>query len=145
MTDRPNKEDDLMLVFFSVGFMAISSGRVTNFSTSSALRPGHCEMMVTEVLVTSGKASILIFLKLMYPPAASKAVTKNMKNLFLNANDSTVFMNRFMFYIGFFTVVCFYMVFKRASPFRNFDFEFIFLFNIFQAHSNSKLNIRNHL
>jgi hypothetical protein len=96
-TERPNSEEDLILVFFSVGFIAISSGRVTNFSTSSALLPGHCDIMVTDVLVTSGKASILMVLKLIYPATASRAVTKNMKNLFFKANERIFFINRFMF------------------------------------------------
>jgi hypothetical protein len=49
------------LVFFCTGLSAISMGAVTNFSISSAERPGHCVMMVISVFVTSGNASMGVF------------------------------------------------------------------------------------
>ena len=60
-TDSPNRVVERMLDFFCTGFSAISIGAVTNFSISSADRPGHCVMMVISVFVTSGKASIGVF------------------------------------------------------------------------------------
>src|SRR6185437_6860094 len=121
-TESPNSDDDRMLVFFSVGFIAISNGRVTNFSTSSALLPGHCEIMVTDVLVTSGNASMLMVLKLIYPATASRAVTKNMKNRLRKAKESMFFINLFMYsYFG-----C-----------QMFDFGF----GISHQRSNSDLNL----
>ena len=47
-----------MLLFICTEFMAISMGVVTNFSISSAERPGHCVTMIIWVLVTSGNASM---------------------------------------------------------------------------------------
>lgn len=46
-TERPKSVVDRMSVFFCTEFMAISIGMVTNFSISSADRPGHCVMIVT--------------------------------------------------------------------------------------------------
>src|SRR5580692_7997883 len=75
---------DLRLVFCWTGFMAISTGIVTNFSTSSALRPGHCVMISISVLVTSGKASMGMFLKVKIPVMRSRATQNKMKILFFN-------------------------------------------------------------
>src|SRR6516225_106258 len=74
--------EDRRLIFCWTGFMAISIGMVTNFSTSSALRPGHCVMILISVLVTSGNASMGIFLKVIIPVTTSMSVAKKMKYLF---------------------------------------------------------------
>ena len=47
--------------------MAISIGIVINFSISSALLPGHWVIIVTFVFVTSGNASIGVWIKLVIP------------------------------------------------------------------------------
>lgn len=39
-TESPNSVVERISVLFGTGFIAISTGMVTNFSTSSALRPG---------------------------------------------------------------------------------------------------------
>src|SRR2546423_15317218 len=88
------------LSFFCTGFIAISIGIVTNFSTSSALLPGHCVMIVISVLVTSGNASIGISLKVMIPKITSKAVQKNMKYLFFKEKASTPLKNLSMGYFS---------------------------------------------
>ena len=62
-TERPNSVVERMSVFCCTEFIAISMGMVTNFSISSAERPGHCVMMMTFVLVTSGKASTGVSVK----------------------------------------------------------------------------------
>ena len=67
---------------YQIGLNNLSSGMVTNFSTSSALRPGHWVMMVISVLVTSGKASMGMDLKVMIPQVTRAAVVKKMKYLF---------------------------------------------------------------
>src|ERR1700690_1131353 len=68
------------------GFIAISMGMVINFSTSSALLPGHCVMILISVLVTSGNASIGIFLKVMIPAITKISVQNKTKYLFLSEN-----------------------------------------------------------
>ncbi|MNL25801.1 hypothetical protein D3C87_1472950 [compost metagenome] len=95
-TDKPKREEERILVLFSVGFIAISRGRETNFSTSSALRPGHCVMMVILVLVTSGNASIVVFLKLKYPVSTKMKVAKKMKYLFFREKFMIDLMNLFI-------------------------------------------------
>ncbi|MNY53574.1 hypothetical protein D3C86_1893400 [compost metagenome] len=49
-------------VLFGIVFISLEIGNVTNFSISSALLPGHCVMTLTLVLVTSGKASIGVWI-----------------------------------------------------------------------------------
>jgi hypothetical protein len=77
MYESPNAEVVLKLTFFCTEFKTVSSGIVTNFSTSSALRPGHCEIIIICVLVTSGNVSIGVCLKLYIPIAAITPVRKN--------------------------------------------------------------------
>src|ERR1700694_5214850 len=91
--ERPKMLVERRLTFFCTGFIAISIGMVTNFSTSSALRPGHCVMIVISVVVTSGKASMGIFLNVMMPNTISKAVQKKMKYLFFKENASILLKN----------------------------------------------------
>ena len=59
-------------------------GIVTNFSTSSALLPGHCVMTLISVLVTSGKASMGMLLKVKMPRMNIAKDANNMKYLFLS-------------------------------------------------------------
>ena len=80
-------------VFFCTGFMAISMGIVINFSTSSALRPAHCVMIVTFVFVTSGKASIGVCLNETAPAITAITVQKNIKNLFFSEKATILSMN----------------------------------------------------
>jgi len=54
-------------------------GDVTNFSISSALRPGHWVIMLISVLVTSGKASMGMLRKVTMPATRRMTVQKNMK------------------------------------------------------------------
>ena len=68
-------------------------GSVTNFSTSSALRPGHWAMIFALVLVTSGKASIGVCLKETIPAITASTVKKNMKNLFFKEKAMMLSMN----------------------------------------------------
>src|SRR5580698_6380834 len=83
--------------------MAISTGIVTNFSISSALRPGHWVMMLISVLVTSGKASMGMFLNVMIPEISRIAVQKKMKYLFFN-EKAIIFLSN-LFIAEFFTVL----------------------------------------
>src|SRR6185436_7694898 len=94
--DSPNMLVERRLIFFCTGLSAISVGMVTNFSTSSALLPGHCVMIVISVLVTSGNASMDMLEKIMMPVMTSRAVQKNTRYLFFNENASTLFMILFM-------------------------------------------------
>ncbi len=100
-----------MLVRFSVGFIAISSGRLTNFSTSSALLPGHCVIMVMLVFVTSGNASMVVCLKLRYPARIRINVPKKMKYLFLSANTMMFFIILFIY--GQISLVTNFLNFRR--------------------------------
>src|SRR5580658_2224008 len=74
------------LSFSCTGFMAISMGMVTNFSTSSALRPGHWVMISISVFVTSGNASMGILMKVITPVTINREVIKMMKYLFFSEN-----------------------------------------------------------
>ncbi len=76
--------------------MAISTGIVTNFSISSALRPGHWVIMLISVLVTSGNASIGMFLKVMIPVISKRAVQKKIKYLFLREKAIILLRNLFI-------------------------------------------------
>src|ERR1700730_11668075 len=84
--ERPNILVDRRLLFFCTGFKVISMGIVTNFSTSSALLPGHCVIIVISVLVTSGNASIDISLKVIIPVIMRIVVANKMKYLFFKEN-----------------------------------------------------------
>ena len=64
-----------------------------NFSTSSALRPGHWVMMVTFVFVTSGKASIGVCLKDTIPAITAIVVQKKIKNLFFSEKATMLSIN----------------------------------------------------
>ena len=64
-----------------------------NFSTSSALRPCHWEIITIRVLVTSGKASMGVFKKLMTPPIIMVSVINRIKNLFLSEKRITPAIN----------------------------------------------------
>ena len=90
------------LILFCTGFNAISIGIVTNFSISSALRPGHCVMIVTSVFVTSGNASIGIVLKVTMPATSSINVANKMKYLFFKEKERIDF--NILFIIVFFQV-----------------------------------------
>ena len=71
-----------------------------NFSTSSALLPGHCVIIVTFVLVTSGNASIGVCLKDIIPMIMAIIVQKKMKNLFFSEKATILSINLCMvFYI----------------------------------------------
>src|SRR6202035_1335962 len=94
--DNPKILVDRRLVFFWTGFIAISTGIVTNFSISSALRPGHWVIMLISVLVTSGKASMGIFRKVMIPAISRMPVQKKIKYLFFNEKAMTVLRNLFI-------------------------------------------------
>ena len=85
-----------MSVFFCTEFMAISIGMVTNFSISSADRPGHCVMIVTFVFVTSGKASIGVWRKLTTPMTTTARVTTRMRYLRLSEKAMMKSMNLFI-------------------------------------------------
>jgi hypothetical protein len=78
--DKPNMLVERKLIFFCTGFIEISIGIVMNFSISSALRPGHCVMMVISVFVTSGNASIGIFLNVIMPITNKQRVANSIKN-----------------------------------------------------------------
>src|SRR5580698_8695117 len=95
------------LIFSCTGFKAISIGMVTNFSISSALRPGHCVMMVTSVLVTSGNASIGIVLKVTTPVTSKITVANKMKYLFLSEKDNIDFKTLFITIIFVLRLACF--------------------------------------
>jgi hypothetical protein len=58
LTDNPNKEVERTSVLRGIVFNTRIIGSVTNFSTSSALRPCHCVITLTRVFVTSAYASI---------------------------------------------------------------------------------------
>src|SRR5579883_3311212 len=90
------------LIFCCTGFIAISMGIVTNFSISSALRPGHCVMMLISVLVTSGKASMGMFLNVMMPVISRIAVQKYIKYLFFSENAIIFLSNLFIAEIVYF-------------------------------------------
>ena len=94
-TESPKSVVERTPVFFCTPFIEISSGKVTNFSISSALRPDHCVMMVTWVLVTSGKASMGVFRKLVMPLMMITIVKKKTANLFFNENVRSDFMSEF--------------------------------------------------
>lgn len=64
-----------------------------NFSTSSALRPGHWVITVTLVLVTSGNASMGVCLNDTIPAITATVVQKNMKNLFFSEKATMLSMN----------------------------------------------------
>jgi hypothetical protein len=64
--------------------MEISIGVVTNLSISSALRPFHYETIMICVLVTSGKASMGIFLKATNPEIININTQKKVKYLFFS-------------------------------------------------------------
>src|SRR5580658_3275000 len=81
------------LIFCCTGFMAISMGMVINFSTSSALRPGHWVIMSISVFVTSGKASIGISINVITPLTISREAAKRIKYLFFNENPITLLKN----------------------------------------------------
>src|SRR6185312_12025503 len=87
--DKPKTLVERRLVFICTGFIEISMGMVMNFSISSALLPGHCVMMVISVLVTSGNASIGIFLKVIIPPINNTNVANNIKYFLFNENAIT--------------------------------------------------------
>ena len=72
------------LVLRGTTFISVSMGMVTNFSSSSALRPGHCVMITTRVLITSGKASIGVLRKLRTPAIIMINVNKKIINLFFS-------------------------------------------------------------
>ena len=91
------------MVFFCTGFMASSIGMVTNFSTSSALLPGHCVMMVTLVLVMSGKASTGVFSKQYTPNITTSKVRNKIKNLFRRENVMILLIKFFIRQMGYFS------------------------------------------
>ena len=64
-----------------------------NFSTSSALLPGHWVIMVTFVFVTSGKASTGVCLKDIAPAMTAIVVLKNIKNLFFSEKATILSIN----------------------------------------------------
>src|SRR5580658_7841204 len=66
--------------------MAISMGMVTNFSTSSALRPDHWVMISISVLVTSGNSSMGMLMNVITPVIINREVMKMMKYLFFSEN-----------------------------------------------------------
>jgi len=66
-------------------------GIVINFSTSSALLPGHCVMTLISVLVTSGNASMGIFLNVITPTITNKKESDIIKYLFFSENAITLF------------------------------------------------------
>jgi hypothetical protein len=84
------------LVLSGTTFISISTGIVMNFSTSSALLPGHWVMTTTRVLITSGNASIGVFAKLKYPQAARIAVAAKTVTLFFKQKDINPLNNLFM-------------------------------------------------
>src|SRR6185312_10848902 len=98
--DKPKTLVERKLVFFCTGFIEISMGIVMNFSISSALLPGHCVIMVISVLVTSGNASMGIFLYVMMPPINKTTVANKIKYFRFNENaiiDFRIFnMNIFL-------------------------------------------------
>src|ERR1700722_17958507 len=87
---------DRRLVFCWTGFIAISTGIVTNFSISSALRPGHWVIMLISVLVTSGKASMGILRKVMIPVISRIPVQKKIKYRFFSENAMILLRNLFI-------------------------------------------------
>ena len=89
------------LVFLCTGFIAISIGMVINFSISSALLPGHWVMMVISVLVTSGNASIGIFLNVIIPMTNNTSVTNKIKYFRFN--------EKAMIDLRIFNMTCFYI------------------------------------
>ena len=93
MTERPKRVVLRISVFFCTGFMAISIGIVINFSISSALLPGHWVIIVTFVFVTSGNASIGVWIKLVIPAITAIVVQKKIKNLFRRENVMILSMN----------------------------------------------------
>src|SRR5690606_34617610 len=97
ITESPNMVILLTLVFFCTEFIAISIGVVTNLSISSALLPFHSVTIIICVLVTSGNASMDIFLK-ETNPAITKIVTqKKVNGLFLIENEIMLLMILFIF------------------------------------------------
>jgi hypothetical protein len=64
---------------------------VTNFSTSSALRPGYCVITLISVLVTSGNASMGISLKVITPKIINTTEAAKMKYLFISEKAITLF------------------------------------------------------
>ena len=92
-TESPNSVVERISVLFGTGFIAISTGMVTNFSTSSALRPGHCVMTVTFVLETSGKASTGVCMKLTAPATTAITVRKKIKKRFLSEKEIMLSIN----------------------------------------------------
>src|SRR5580698_7641095 len=78
--------------------MAISTGMVTNFSTSSALRPGHCVMILISVFVTSGKASMGMLRKVSIPDTKSSTVQNKMKYRFFSEKAIIALRSLFIFF-----------------------------------------------
>ena len=68
---------------------------VTKRSTSSALRPFHSVTIIICVFVTSGNASMGIFMKLKMPATMINPAQKKVKNLFFRENEMMFLMKLF--------------------------------------------------
>jgi hypothetical protein len=98
ITDKPNIDVLRTLVFFWSDVIESSIGVVTKRSTSSALLPFHCVMIIICVLVTSGKASIGMFLNAIKPLMTNMPTQKKVKARFLSENAIMFLIKRFMSY-----------------------------------------------
>ena len=129
MTDNPNKVVERISVFFCTEFMAISTGIVINFSTSSALRPGHWVMMVTFVFVTSGNASIGVCLNETTPAMMAITVQKKTKNLFFNEKATILSINLCIVFFAF------SLHSKHCRPIIHFDSTLCHLLKVRNGHN----------
>src|SRR5699024_10288043 len=103
ITDRPNKLIDRTSVFLGMVLSSFEIGRVINFSTSSALRPGHWVMTRPRVLVTSGKASIGVWIY-EYIPAPNKKIAPIIMNKECLSENATILSTNF--FINYFLFAC---------------------------------------
>src|SRR6218665_524653 len=96
ITDSPNMVMLRTLVFFCTEFIEISIGVVTKRSISSALLPFHSVTMMICVLVTSGNASMGMFLKATNPEMTRIPTQKKVNGLFFSENAMIFLMSLFM-------------------------------------------------